>query len=364
MIKEFEISNINEYINIIFKLKGELNVYLNNDNLFASLDNFVDNILYLEKEDINYDYAEMQIKEFIRNYRIYNLYQLNTGFSFFGKSKRNTYIEKNKTVFKDVELFYRGVYDGIKFNLLPSCFRGGNYGKESDYYHYIQTRCSSEFKNRNHLDSLVTLQHYDSPTRLLDITSNPLVALFFACKNYGCSNCDEAQFGYVYVFAESKSNLLFKDSDKAIMLSCLAKMSMEQQNEIYEECIKRIKNKGINAKFDQKNEAKCIEDLYHEIRTEINFEKKMRAIDLLQNYYVIPDYSNRRIERQSGAFILTGLADNQADYENKIYDEVIFKIRINNQKTILKKLDILGINESTLFPEMDKVSKYYVEKFK
>lgn len=264
----------------------------------------------------------------------------------------------------ELEIFYRGVYNA-RFNLLPGCFRDKHYGKESRYYHYIMAKCSSEFNQRNHLDTLVTLQHYDCPTRLLDITTNPLVALYFACKNYGCGRCDKADFGYVYVFVELKSNLLFKDSDKAIMLSCLSKFSKEEQNNIYKECIKKISEDGIGAKFDGiGRKPKCIEKLYHEIKTEVDFEKRIIAIDLLQNYYVIPDYTNRRIERQNGAFILTGVSKNQNDCGNKINNEVVLRIKINNQEKILEQLDLLGINEATLFPEMDKVAKYYIQNLK
>jgi len=37
---------------------------------------------------------------------------------------------------------------------------------------------------------------------------------------------------------------------------------------------------------------------------------------------------------------------------------VYYRIRIENQKGILKELDKIGINEATLFPEIDKVAEY------
>ncbi len=113
---------------------------------------------------------------------------------------------ENKASFRNkVKLFYRGQYKG-SYDLISGVFRKDDIGnsnadKEDYYWHEAHVRCSEFFEHSTHLDNLVTMQHFGFPTRLLDITSNPLVALFFSCKNYGCSRCNTADTGKVFGFA-------------------------------------------------------------------------------------------------------------------------------------------------------------------
>lgn len=55
--------------------------------------------------------------------------------------------------------------------------------------------CPNEFLG-NRFDSLVKMQHFGMPTRLLDTTTNPLVALYFACESDKQLDKD----GAVYMF--------------------------------------------------------------------------------------------------------------------------------------------------------------------
>ena len=367
---ELVVDSVLHYIRTIFLLQDNVRYKLDVNLLNKIIDEIKEFELQIEKlneeNDINIIDKEKLRKELklklLDIIKYFNKYPVIEMLVNILRIKNNKKITDVEPIRKRLEFYYRGVYNGEKFNLLPSVFRRGNYGKEDKYYHYIKSRCSSELNDRSHLDTLVTLQHYDCPTRLLDITSNPLVALYFACKNYGCSKCDKAKYGYVYVFANDKTKLLFKDSDRIIMLSCLSRFSKFEQEEIHEECIELIMKEGLDAAFNKSHMPEVIEKLYHEIMTEVSFEKRILARDLLQNYFVQPDISNRRIDKQNGAFIISGLSKNQKEIEDKIMHNVVCKIKINNQEQILKELDILNINEASLFPELDKVSRYYISK--
>lgn len=101
-------------------------------------------------------------------------------------------------------LFYRGQSD-VNYKLLPSLGRRirkelGSEGIYELYEEEIIRRVKLEypelFRDTNTIDEMALMQHYGVPTRLLDVTENPLVALFFACRNNPKKN------GEVFLFAE------------------------------------------------------------------------------------------------------------------------------------------------------------------
>ena len=95
------------------------------------------------------------------------------------------FIEKIVQLDKEegTEIFYRGHADR-DWELLPSIFRMPN-GVEKEHLFFrdmVAHEPQSFSECKSTLDYLVQMQHYGLPTRLLDMTTNPLVALYFACQ--------------------------------------------------------------------------------------------------------------------------------------------------------------------------------------
>ncbi|MFB0983856.1 MAG: FRG domain-containing protein, partial [Acinetobacter towneri] len=132
------------------------------------------------------------------------------------------------------EVFYRG-HGKFSYQLLPSLLREDPSGKGKIYlegehllFRELLTMEPNSFSNDiSGFDILTRMQHYGMPTRLLDISSNPLTALYFACENL--NHNEDAE---VVIISVKKTDICFYDSDKISCLTNLAKLTSNQKDQL------------------------------------------------------------------------------------------------------------------------------------
>ena len=116
-------------------------------------------------------------------------------------------------------IFYRGQSES-SYGLKPSIFRENYIEEEHNIYTEVMTECGHEFENCIlHNEKLSKMQHYGVPTRLLDITTNALVALYFACED------NIGKDGAVFLIRANPSHIKQFDSDTISILSYLPRFT-------------------------------------------------------------------------------------------------------------------------------------------
>jgi len=258
------------------------------------------------------------------------------------------YLDPTRNVF-----IFRGMSD-YAYTLLPSIFRKQKYkvpNDDNEYEDYVYSSFFSHGREQEVLSSFILeasglvnipqensfrwaeyAQHFGVPTRFLDWTSNPLVALHFACRERKEDDgvvwlLDTSRYGELY----AKYYAEIPESDKKLT-----------KQEIFNQLLE-----GVSS-------------------LELPFRHQ-------------PLYVDSRMSAQASQFMVWGnnkqpLEDILSDKSHNLeyFDDkeikllaikrsnVLYRIKIpaRNKQRILRELDLIGISEKSLFPGLDGIGKY------
>lgn len=274
--------------------------------------------------------------------------------------------DKYKTQFSKMYrtggFIFRGMSD-ISWCLLPGIFReyaenqkssavvGSSYsGKiysahEYEILSHFRKEASGLLTHISPKDDFTWLQyaqHYGVPTRLLDFTANPLVAMYFCCQSESETN------GVIWII----NTVAFE------RWSTHERICRDMGPDYTREAIINSIMREMRGEFDWG-------DVNGEPR-----QKKYRPI------MFIPPYIDQRMSAQSSRFLLWGnnqsALENMIDADNEmqfcpgvtlnITDDQRFLAKLiipyKCKHHIMKELDLLNINEKSIFPGLDGIGKY------
>ena len=266
------------------------------------------------------------------------------------------------------ELFFRGQKTDF-WDVIPSIFRGDFLSVEHTLMQVPLLKAPYEFISiNNDFEIMTKYQHYGMCTRLLGLTTNPLVALYFACEEYG---------DVYYKGIEDEEDVKIQEANGVIffnrkysvstneinikIISSLSQIDLSNDNTLESILRKLTERQAISKELEERWKSK---------------EQFEEFINIIQNnYIVIPPYNNERLSRQCGMFLLAGCFNfvyTESISESSIekgykdlreeFDRKFFYIPGEKKKTILEELDTYNINEATLFPELEHQLSYIKKK--
>ena len=275
-----------------------------------------------------------------------------------------------------VVLYYRG--ESRHFDeLTPAVLRKPKQGQsslrasESEMLNELLTRQPEAFQGLNSaLPQWVMAQHHLLNTRLLDITRNPQVALFFSCNEF------QHEDGRIHVFAVPTQIIKPFDSDAVNVIANFAKLPRPEQNMLLG---KTEDDVADDAYPDNAGDIlggiefyKRAQNHLHSIarREQPNFREQIDIRDFFRVLVVEPQQMFERIRAQSGAFLISAFHERferaevlRVNEHTPIYAHHVLTVPNVAKETLLGDLRVFNVTMESLFPSVDHTAQAITERY-
>ena len=190
---------------------------------------------------------------------------------------------------------------------------------KSKYHNY----CGDEHRPASKLSWLSVMQHYGGPTRLIDFTTSPYIALFFALETYNPQTPNDFSIFYIDYRALMDKSISFVTNRDYQFKETRSSMS-QRQDEIFENVVDRY------------------------------------TYDVA--WISEPNESNARIDRQNGTFLISGSLERKMDEILclDLYADVdMVKLRVPSSafEGAYVALRKMGINAKMIYGDLAGLSK-------
>ena len=330
---------------------------------------------------------------------------------------------RNDAVRQETHLYFRGENRYNKY-IVPSLYLDENLSKKSSEYYYrvllSQIGSADYSKSSDLFKYMVDFEHHGAKTRILDISANPLIALFFAVED----KYNDSEDGYVYVFGsfhkedrpdsnaeqfdvghtvavKTALNLISQDKINEFMNTCKSIYARTSRNDWNQLRFKDIGLLPFNSDDNNMNQLsfRDITSLqinsseYIAIQTFMDLlnQRAKTSVDLVYpfniyedlqlSHIIIPSNCSDRLKMHQGAFIFPKYVQTEGKSLNIIQKEIdrsvntlsanivsndgrkvnVIKIPGDKKAQIKKDLANVGISEGFVYSDIEHRSNALLE---